>query len=49
MFEKSSDSKKDDKLDSPGLEICGILGANATMFYHLLSGFSCGTKHLLLP
>ena len=34
----------------PGLEICGILVANyATMFSHLLPGFSCGSKHLLLP
>ena len=32
-----------------GLEICGILVANATMFSHLLPGFSCGSKHLLLP
>ena len=32
----------------PGLEICGILVANA-MFSHLLPGFSCGSKHLLLP
>ena len=31
----------------PGLEICGILVANATMFCHLLPGFSCGSKHLL--
>ena len=33
----------------PGLEICGILVANGTMFSHLLPGFSCGSKHLLLP
>ena len=33
----------------PGLEIGGILVANATMFSHLLPGFSCGSKHLLLP
>ena len=33
----------------PGLEIRGILVANATMFSHLLPGFSCGSKHLLLP
>ena len=33
---------------SPGLEIRGILVANATMFSHLLPGFSCGSK-LLLP
>ena len=33
----------------PGLEICGILVANATMFSNLLPGFSCGSKHLLLP
>ena len=32
-----------------GLKICGILVANATMFSHLLPGFSCGSKHLLLP
>ena len=32
-----------------GLKICGILVANATMFFHLLPGFSCGSKHLLLP
>ena len=32
-----------------GLEICGILVANATMSSHLLPGFSCGSKHLLLP
>ena len=32
-----------------GLNICGILVANATMFSHLLPGFSCGSKHLLLP
>ena len=32
-----------------GLEIRGILVANATMFSHLLPGFSCGSKHLLLP
>ena len=32
-----------------GLEICGILVANATMFSHLLPGFWCGSKHLLLP
>ena len=32
-----------------GLEICGILVANATMFSHLLPGFSSGSKHLLLP
>ena len=32
-----------------GLEIRGILVANATMFCHLLPGFSCGSKHLLLP
>ena len=32
-----------------GLEICGILVANATMFPHLLPGFSCGSKHLLPP
>ena len=30
-----------------GLEICGILVANATMFSHLPPGFSCGSKHLL--
>ena len=33
----------------PGLKIRGILVANATMFSHLLPGFSCGSKHLLLP
>ena len=33
----------------PGLEICGILVANATMFSHLLPGLSCGSKHFLLP
>ena len=27
-----------------GLEICGILVANPTMFSHLLPGFSCGSK-----
>ena len=32
-----------------GLKICGILVANATMLSHLLPGFSCGSKHLLLP
>ena len=32
-----------------GLKICGILVANATMFSHLLPGFSCGSKHFLLP
>ncbi len=32
-----------------GLEIRGILEANATMFSHLLPGFSFGSKHLLLP
>ena len=32
-----------------GLKIRGILVANATMFSHLLLGFSCGSKHLLLP
>ena len=32
-----------------GLEIRGILVADATMFSHLLPGFSCGSKHLLLP
>ena len=32
-----------------GLEIRGILVANATMFSHLLPAFSCGSKHLLLP
>ena len=32
-----------------GLEIRGILVTNATMFSHLLPGFSCGSKHLLLP
>ena len=32
-----------------GLEIRGTLVANATMFSHLLPGFSCGSKHLLLP
>ena len=32
-----------------GLEIRGILVANATMFSHLLPGFSSGSKHLLLP
>ena len=31
------------------LEICCILVANATMFSNLLPGFSCGSKHLLLP
>ena len=30
-----------------GLEIRCILVANATMFSHLLPGFSCGSKHLL--
>ena len=30
-----------------GLEMCGILVANATMFSHLLPGFLCGSKHLL--
>ena len=35
--------------DVPGLEMCGILVANATMLSHLLPGFSCGSKHLLLP
>ena len=33
--------------DKAGLEIGGILVANATMFSHLLTGFSCGSKHLL--
>ena len=33
----------------PGLEMCGILVANATMFSYLLLGFSCGSNHLLLP
>ena len=37
------------KYAHPGLEICDILVANATMFSHLLPGFSCGSKHLLLP
>ena len=32
-----------------GLKIRGILVANATMFCRLLPGFSCGSKHLLLP
>ena len=36
-------------VQQPGLEIRGILVANATMFCHLLPGFSCGSKHLLLP
>ena len=31
------------EIESSGLEICGILVANATMFSHLLPGFSCGT------
>ena len=31
------------------LEIRGILVENATMFSHLLPGFFCGSKHLLLP
>ena len=35
------------QLVKPGLEICGILVANATMFSHLLPGFWCGSKHLL--
>ena len=35
--------------DDAGLEIRGILVANATMFSHLLPGFSSGSKHLLLP
>ena len=35
--------------DVPGLEMCGILVANATMLSNLLPGFSCGSKHLLLP
>ena len=35
--------------DNAGLKIRGILVANATMFSHLLPGFSCGSKHLLLP
>ena len=30
-----------------GLKIRGILVANATMFSHLLPGFSFGSKHLL--
>ena len=33
----------------PGLKISGILVANATMFSHLLPGFSCGSKHLIPP
>ena len=37
------------ELPTTGLEIRGILVANATMFSHLLPGFSCGSKHLLLP
>ena len=32
-----------------GLETRSILVANATRFSHLLPGFSCGSKHLLLP
>ena len=36
-------------LDGAGVEIRGILVANANMFSHLLPGFSCGSKHLLLP
>ena len=32
-----------------GLEIRGILVANATMFSQLLPGFSSGREHLLLP
>ena len=28
--------------------MCGILVADATLFSHLLPGFSCGSKHLLL-
>ena len=32
-----------------GLETCGTLVANVTMFSHLLPGFSCGSKHVLLP
>ena len=38
-----------EELYSSGLNICGMLVANATMFSHLLPGFSCGSKHLLLP
>ena len=45
----SEQSKHVMKIGSTGLEICGILVANATMFSHLLPGFSCGSKHLLLP
>ena len=37
------------KLVYAGLEIRGILVAYATMFSHLLPGFSCGSKHLLPP
>ena len=36
-------------LTTTGLEIRGILVANATMFSQLLPGFSYGSKHLLLP
>ena len=32
-----------------GLKFCGMLVANATRFSHFLPGFSCGSKHLLLP
>ena len=37
--------------DYTGLDIRGILVANATMFSHLqlLSGFLCGSTHLILP
>ena len=33
----------------PGLEICGILVANATMFSHLLPGLDLDSKSLLPP
>ena len=38
-----------EKMVGAGLEIRGILVANATMFSLLLPGFSCSSKHLLLP
>ena len=37
------------RFSASGLKIRGILVANATMFSHLLPGFSCDSKHLLLP
>ena len=48
-FEKISLAPKLCEMYATGLEIRGILVAKATMFSHLLPGFSSGSKHLLLP